>query len=181
MSHGVTTRSANLTYSGESGGLNESNSDIFGTMVEFYANNANDAPRLHDRRGAVLDPTGTNDSARWTSPPGRRCRIAGRSNSRVDVHYSSASATTSSTCWPKAAAPSRSVGTQPDLQRDDGHRHRPRRRREIQYSALTVYMTSNTNYAGARVATLNAATDLFGAGSAQVAAVKAAWSAVSVN
>ena len=30
---------ANLTYSGESGGLNESNSDIFGTMVEFFANN----------------------------------------------------------------------------------------------------------------------------------------------
>ena len=33
-----------LTYSGESGGLNEATSDIFGTMVEFYANNANDRP-----------------------------------------------------------------------------------------------------------------------------------------
>ena len=43
MSHGVTENTANLTYSGESGGLNESTSDIFGTMVEFYANNANDA------------------------------------------------------------------------------------------------------------------------------------------
>ena len=49
----------------------------------------------------------------------------------------------------------------------------------IWYRALTVYMTSSTNYAGARVATVNAATDLYGATSTQVAAVKAAWSAVA--
>ena len=42
MSHGVTENTAGLTYSGESGGLNEATSDIFGTMVEFYAANAND-------------------------------------------------------------------------------------------------------------------------------------------
>ena len=46
MTHGVTSRTANLTYSGESGGLNEATSDIFGTMVEFYANNQNDHGRL---------------------------------------------------------------------------------------------------------------------------------------
>ena len=42
MWHGVTENTAGLTYSGESGGLNEATSDIFGTMVEFYAANAND-------------------------------------------------------------------------------------------------------------------------------------------
>ncbi len=51
----------------------------------------------------------------------------------------------------------------------------------IWYRALTVYMTSSTNYAGARTATVNAAGDLFGPGSAQRNAVAAAWSAVSVN
>ena len=40
MSHGVTSREANLTYSGESGGLNEGTSDIFGSMGEVY-----DVPR----------------------------------------------------------------------------------------------------------------------------------------
>jgi Zn-dependent metalloprotease len=50
----------------------------------------------------------------------------------------------------------------------------------IWYRALTVYMTSGTTYAGARTATLNAARDLYGAGSAQQNAVAAAWSAVSV-
>ena len=51
----------------------------------------------------------------------------------------------------------------------------------IWYRALTVYMTSGTTYAGARTATLNAARDLYGAGSAQHTAVAAAWSAVSVG
>ncbi|WP_035374484.1 M4 family metallopeptidase, partial [Pseudoduganella violaceinigra] len=37
MGHGVTDATSNLTYSGESGGLNESNSDITGEMVEAYA------------------------------------------------------------------------------------------------------------------------------------------------
>jgi len=51
----------------------------------------------------------------------------------------------------------------------------------IWYRALTVYMTSSTGYAGARVANVNAATDLYGATSPEVAAVKAAFSAISVN
>ena len=51
---------------------------------------------------------------------------------------------------------------------------------KIWYRALTVYMTSSTNYAGARAATLSAAMDLYGAGS-QYNAVAAAWSAVGVN
>ena len=44
MSHGVMSTEANLTYSGESGGLNESNSDIFGTLVEAFVNAPNDEP-----------------------------------------------------------------------------------------------------------------------------------------
>lgn len=44
MSHGVTYATANLRYSGESGGLNEATSDIFGTLVEWYADNAKDTP-----------------------------------------------------------------------------------------------------------------------------------------
>jgi Zn-dependent metalloprotease len=51
----------------------------------------------------------------------------------------------------------------------------------IWYRALTVYMTSSTNYAGARTATLNAAKDLYGAGSSEYGAVGAAWSAVGVG
>jgi Zn-dependent metalloprotease len=52
---------------------------------------------------------------------------------------------------------------------------------KIWYRALTVYMTSNTNYAGARTATINAANDLYGPGSAEASAVAGTWTAVGVN
>ncbi|MTI71384.1 MAG: peptidase M4 family protein [Firmicutes bacterium] len=39
LTHAVTTYTADLIYNGESGALNETMSDIFGTAVEFYDNN----------------------------------------------------------------------------------------------------------------------------------------------
>lgn len=52
----------------------------------------------------------------------------------------------------------------------------------IWYRALTVYMTSTTDYAGARAATLRAAEDLYGgADGGEYAAVGAAWAAVNVG
>jgi Zn-dependent metalloprotease len=42
-------------------------------------------------------------------------------------------------------------------------------------------MTSNTDYAGAREATLSAATDLYSADSAEYETVAAAWTAVNVK
>src|SRR5262249_4285014 len=42
ITHGVTARTAALMSNGESGGLNEATSDIFGTMIEFFANNSSD-------------------------------------------------------------------------------------------------------------------------------------------
>ncbi len=52
---------------------------------------------------------------------------------------------------------------------------------KIWYKALSQYFTSGTTYPQARIATLNAATDLYGANSVEYNAVAAAWSAVSVN
>src|SRR6185369_5183535 len=51
----------------------------------------------------------------------------------------------------------------------------------IFYRALTVYMTSSTNFSGARTATLNAATDLYGTGSTQYNGVAQGWCAVGVG
>ncbi|PTT93437.1 peptidase M4 family protein, partial [Pelomonas sp. HMWF004] len=88
MTHGVTSRTANLTYSGESGGLNEATSDIFGTLVEFYANNANDAgdyligEKIRVGGGSLrnmIKPSSDGRSADcWYSGVGS-----------LDVHYSS--------------------------------------------------------------------------------------------
>ena len=50
MSHGVTSNTAGLEYSGESGGLNEATSDIMGTGVEFAREEQHRPGRLPHRR-----------------------------------------------------------------------------------------------------------------------------------
>jgi Zn-dependent metalloprotease len=184
MSHGVTENSANLTYSGESGGLNESTSDIFGTMVEFYAANANDpADYLIGEEFDLKDHVGfrrmDNPIADGSSP---NCYSTNTKN--LDVHYSSgvgnhffyllAEGSGAKTIGGVAhSSPTCNGSTITGIGRDAAGK--------IWYRALTVYMTSGTTYAGARTATLDAARDLYGAGSTQYATVAAAWSAVSVG
>jgi len=188
MSHGVTSRTANLTYSGESGGLNEGNSDIFGTMVEFYANNANDKPDY--LIGEQLYKSGGGTKAlRYMYKPSldgasADCWYSGVGN--LNVHYSSGVA--NHFYYLLAAG---SNGNSPSCAAGDtrvasgGVRALaaigPSKAEQIWYRALSVYMTQSTNYARARSATLSAAADLYGAGSASQDAVAAAWSAVNVN
>ena len=104
MSHGVTEHTANLTYSGESGGLNESTSDIFGSLVEFYANNANDpGDYLIGEEFDLANHAGFRRMDRPSSDGSSYdCWDSGVGN--ADVHYSSGWATTSSTCWPRDRA-----------------------------------------------------------------------------
>ena len=178
MTHGVTSRSANLTYSGESGGLNESTSDIFGTMVEFYANNPNDPGDY--LIGEELYKSGTS-ALRKMSDPDADGASKGCWSSTVgslDVHYSSGVGNLFYYLLAEGGkAPARANCntsiTVSGVGRDAAAK--------IWYRALTVYMTSSTNYKGARTASINAANDLYGAGSAQATAVANAWSAVNVN
>lgn len=180
MTHGVTSRTANLVYSGESGGLNEATSDIFGTLVEYFANNSVDVPDY--QIGEKLYKAG-NKALRYMYNPsldGRSANCWSSTVSSLDVHYSSGVGNHFFYLLAEGSAPSGlpasptcNSSTLSGIGRDAAG--------AIWYRALTVYMTSSTNYAGARVATLKAAVDLFGEGSAQVQAVAAAWSAVNVN
>jgi bacillolysin len=54
FAHGVTFREANLVFEGESGALNESFSDIFGTMVERFARGGTSNFTLGEDLGFVL-------------------------------------------------------------------------------------------------------------------------------
>ena len=184
MTHGVTSRTAGLIYSGESGGLNEATSDIFGTMVEYYANNGSDAPdyligeEIYKSGGSLrnmMNPSSDGVSA--------DCWYASVGN--IDVHYSSgvanhfffllAEGTTagspSRTCIAGNTRVATGNGTLAGIGRAKAEK--------IWYRALTVYMTSSTKYAAARSATLSAAADLYGAGSSEVDAVAAVWNAVN--
>ena len=190
MSHGVTSRSAKLTYSGESGGLNEATSDIMGSMVEFYANNALDTPDylIGEEIYIANVPGSSNQKAlRYMFNPfkdGKSPNCYTSTLGSLDVHYSSGVANhffyllaegTGAKTYSGVdhTSPTCNGSTLAGIGRDAATR--------IWYRALTVYMTSSTNYAGARVATINAANDLYGAGSVQANAVASTWSAVSVN
>ena len=184
MTHGVTENTAGLTYSGESGGLNESTSDIFGTMVEFYAANAADPGDY--LIGEEFDLKNHLGLRRMDNPASdgssQNCWTTGTKS--LDVHYSSgvgnhffyllSEGTGTKTIGGVTHTSTACNGaTLTGIGRDAAAK--------IWFRALTVYMTSSTTYSGARTATLDAARDLYGAGSAQQSAVAAAWTGVSVS
>ncbi|HYI00769.1 M4 family metallopeptidase [Hyalangium sp.] len=180
MTHGVTSRTAGLIYSGESGGLNEATSDIFGSMVEFYAANASDAGDY--LIGEKIRTPGTaGDALRYMHKPSldgksKDCWYSGVGS--INVHNSSGVANhffylLAQGSNGSPASPTCNGSTVSGIGRAAAEK--------IWYRALTVYMTSSTNFKAARTATLNAARDLHGSGSTQYNAVAAAWSAVSVN
>ncbi|MER7766609.1 M4 family metallopeptidase [Kitasatospora sp. NPDC096140] len=185
MSHGVTSATANLNYSGESGGLNEATSDIFGTMVEFYANLAADKPDY--LIGELININGDGKPLRYMDQPSKDGASADYWSSGVgskDVHYSSGVANHFFYLLAEGSgaktvngvsynSPTYNNSTLAGIGRDKAA--------QIWYRALTTYFTSTTNYAGARTGTLKAAADLYGASSAEYSAVAATWTAVNVN
>lgn len=181
MSHGVTENTARLAYSGDAGGLNEATSDIFGTMVEFFANNPNDTPDF--LIGEKININGNGTPLRYMDDPSKdgssfKCWSTSVPNS--DPHYSSgvgnhfffllANGSGASTYGNSPTCNGSSIA---GIGRDKAA--------AIWFGALSQYMTSNETYHYARLDTISSATDLYGASSAEVAAVKAAWSAVSVS
>ncbi|MFM9442685.1 M4 family metallopeptidase [Streptomyces acidiscabies] len=186
MAHGVTSRTARLVYTGESGGLNEATSDIFGTLVEFYAGNPQDTgDYLIGEK--VVRPGLKQDALRYMDRPSRDGGSAdywSGSLARLSVHYSSGVANHFAYLLAEGSGARTVNGVAYDSPTSDGSTITGIGRAKlgaIWYRALTVYMTSTTNYAGARTATLNAARDLYGAGGTEYATVAAAWSAVDVN
>lgn len=176
MTHGVTERTSNLTYSGESGALNESMSDILGSMVERYAQGetsntwkigeqsytpgtAGDALRYMNNTHAGGDPDHYSERYTGTSDNGGVHTNSGISNfafyllAKGGTHHLGGSMV--------------GIGTDAAA--------------KIFFKADTQYMTSSTNFHGARVATLNAAAALYGSGSTNYNAVAQAWTLCGVN
>ncbi|MBH5132005.1 M4 family metallopeptidase, partial [Streptomyces sp. HB-N217] len=186
MSHGVTSKTAALTYSGESGGLNEATSDVFGTLVEWHADNPADPGDYLIGEKVVRDGFG-REALRYMDKPSRDGASAdcwSTSVGDMDVHYSSGVANHFAYLLAEGSGARTVGGVAYDSPTCDGSTVSGIGRDklgDIWYRALTVYMTSSTDYAGARAATLSAAGDLYGTDSAEYAAVGAAWSAVNVG
>ncbi|SDS38530.1 M4 family metallopeptidase [Actinoplanes derwentensis] len=190
MAHGVTENvvSGGLTYSGESGGLNEATSDIFGSMVEFYANTSADPGDY--QVGEKININGNGTPLRYMYNPtldGSSHGCWASNTNSIDVHYSSGPGNHFFFNLAEGTGAT-SYGTSPvcgsapavtGIGRDKAG--------AIWYRALDAYFTSNTRYYLAsnlantsRAYTLRAATDLYGSCSTEYKAVQAAWTAVNV-
>ncbi|WP_257460262.1 M4 family metallopeptidase [Archangium lipolyticum] len=186
LSHGVMSQTARLIYAGESGGLNEANSDIFGTMTEFWVRNG---------RGNTIGDTGAN----WTmgedlsdspmrymykpSKDGVSPDAWSPSLNSIDVHFSSgpmnrafyflSQGAKKKTDTPDDYAsdflPSGMTGIGND------------KAAAIWYRAVTVYLYPSANYKMARTASLESAADLFGSQSNEYHAVENAFAAINVG
>ncbi len=183
FTHGVTDRTASLIYAKESGALNESFSDIFGTAVEFYANQSPDYLIGED----CFTPGTAGDAM--------------RNMGDLSFHYSTR-------LYQGACNPVGDVKA-PDYNDDcgvhtnsgimnnaffllaQGGTHQVtnitvnsigRRNAElIFWRALVYYLFPSANFYDARVASVNAAVDLFGPNSREHRATEAAWEAVGVS
>ncbi|WP_432098805.1 M4 family metallopeptidase [Streptomyces sp. WAC 04229] len=185
MSHGVTSNTAGLNYSGESGGLNEATSDIFGTGVEYFAKNS--ADKGDYLIGEKIDINGDGTPLRYMDKPSKDGASKDYWSSGlggVDVHYSSGPANHFFFLLAEGSGARTVDGVAYDSPTSDGSTVTGIGREkalQIWYKALTTYMTSTMNYKAARTATLSAASDLYGADSTEYKTVGAAWTAINVS
>ncbi|WP_422125595.1 M4 family metallopeptidase [Streptomyces caatingaensis] len=185
MSHGVTAATAKLVYSGESGGLNEATSDIFGTAVEFYADNKTDVGDY--LIGEKIDIFGNGKPLRYMDKPSKDGQSKDSWYSGlggIDVHYSSGPANHFFYLLSEGSGKKTINGVTYDSPTANGVKVTGIGRDKavkIWYKALTTQFTSNTNYAKARTGTLAAAASLYGNNSAEYKAVADAWTAINVK
>ncbi|WP_175952449.1 M4 family metallopeptidase [Burkholderia sp. BCC0405] len=188
MSHGVTEATANLNYSGDPGGLNESTSDIFGTLVKYYANNPNDPGNYVigarvvsgglrkmykqdlDGRSFSCYPSG---GFSWSNPRHNPHYTSGVGNRLFYLLAEGPTVPSTDTGLTKAQLVCNGDTTFSGLGREKAGK--------IWYRTLTVYLNANSSYPNARRASIQAANDLYGVNSAESATVARAWSAVGVN
>ncbi|GAA2422246.1 M4 family metallopeptidase [Streptomyces mauvecolor] len=181
MSHGVSGALTGWDETGETGGMNEGTSDIFGTMVEFYANNPVDTPDY--TMGELININGDGRPLRYMYNPsldGQSPNCWNSSNGSLDPHYSMGPlnhwfflAAVGSGDHGYGNSPTCNNSTVTGLGNDKAAK--------IWYKALASYANSSEDYHQARIDSLKAAADLYGTHCTEYNTVDAAWAAVSVT
>ncbi|MDZ4759281.1 MAG: M4 family metallopeptidase [Bacteroidota bacterium] len=177
LTHGVTGNSAKLVYSYESGALNESFSDIFGTLVEFYLKGSGGNYLIGEDAGggqplrSMKNPTFYGNPAAykdsyWITGP----------QDNGGVHYNSGVQNHWFYIISEGDSDSNFLGKVYHV-KGIGQT----KAAKIAYRNLTYYLTPNSNYAASRLYSIQAAKDLYGACSDEVKQVTNAWYAVNVG
>ncbi|MFL6659223.1 MAG: M4 family metallopeptidase, partial [Massilia sp.] len=190
MGHGVTAATSGLLYFGESGGLNESSSDINGEAVEAYARAGGAGSQIAERgndwvMGKEISKTGT--PLRWLYKPSKDGSSPDAWSSalkRLDVHYASGPnnrmfyfLAQGSKAEPDSDYYSKYLVKKPAAMHGIGTDKAYR----IWFKAATTKFTMVTNYKDARAKMISAAQELYGTASREVQAVQRAYAAINVG
>jgi bacillolysin len=186
ITHGVTDYTSNLIYLNESGALNESFSDIMGTAVEFFYQLPGDgllkADYLCGEDIARAVSSNASDGIRSLANPSAyghpdhySLRFLG-SGDNGGVHINSG---ISNHAFYLAVEGGTNRVSRLAVQGVGAANRRQIER--VFYRAFTQLMTANSTFAMARIATIQAARDLYGSGSDPERAITEAWTAVGVN
>ena len=180
LTHGVTDYTSRLIYENESGALNEAFSDIMATGAEFFFQRAGTGNMEADYLIGedVIRPGGIRSMANpgaFGDPDHYSRRYTGAEdnggvhiNSSIPNHafYLAIEGGTNRTSG--AAVTGVGAANREQIER-------------VFYRAFTQMLPSNATFSLARAATLQAARDLYGAGSPAERSVQQAWSAVGVE
>jgi bacillolysin len=180
LTHGLTDYTSDLIYRNESGALNESFSDIIGTSVEFFYRPPGTGLRQADYLLGedIVRPGGDRSLANpglFGDPDHYSRRYLGtadnggvHSNSGISNHafYLAIEGGVNRTSGLSVTG----VGA---ANRDQIEK--------AFYRAFAFMLSANATFATARTTTIQAARDLYGAGSAAERAITQAWTAVGVN
>ncbi|WNG27269.1 peptidase M4 family protein [Cystobacter fuscus] len=178
FTHAVTQYESNLVYSRETGGLNESMSDIFASVCASWASGTwSTDPDIYKLGEDVWTPGTEGDAVRYMDDPAKDGASIDYWSSGVgvvDVHYSSGIGNLAYALLSKGGTHPRGKST--TVVTGIGVEKAGR----IFYKANTDYFTMYTLYAEAKTYTQQAATAL-GYTPAEIDSVAAAWEAVGVG
>ncbi|MDR9399711.1 MAG: M4 family metallopeptidase [Salibacter sp.] len=175
ITHGLTSRTADLIYSYESGALNESFSDIFGAAVEIWARPNNNNWLIGEDIGITLrsmsDPNQYGDPDTYQ---GDNWEFGAFDNGGVHINSGVQN------YWFYLLVNGGS-GTNDNNESYNVTALGLTTAAEIAFRNLVTYLSPSSEYDEARFYSIKSAVDLFGACSPEVEAVTNAWHAVGVG
>jgi Zn-dependent metalloprotease len=184
LSHGVTNFTSRLEYVDESGALNEAFSDIMAASIEFFYQPAGTGPLRADwliaedvtRVFPGFIRSMNNPIAGFQPDHYSLLQFIGQDIDNGGVHVNSG--IVNHAFYLAVAGGTNRVSR---ITVSGVGMNNISRMEQIFYRAFVFYLGPNARFSDARAATLQAATDLYGAGSNDRAQVAQAWTAVGVN
>ena len=167
MTHGVVQNTANLEYDGESGAINESLADIFGCMMDSEDWLIGEDVVLASAfpSGALRSLSDPHNGGSSLSDPGYQPKFMSEKYTGEEdnhgVHINSGISNYAFYLFATAIGKENAAN--------------------IYYKALKDYLTKSSQFIDLRMAVIQSASDLFGAGSNEVTQAKTAFDAVGIT